>query len=123
VSLAGSESLTNKTYSGTSLNVKETTYTITYGAAFEINPANGGMQKVTLLANSTPKGTSFAAGQSVTLKIADGTSAFGITWTDATLNPTWVDGTVPVLAETGYSIVILWKDDDGMYGKYMGDVS
>lgn len=122
VTLAGSEALTNKTYSGIKLSVKETVYTITDAAAFEIDPANGGIQKVTLGASRTPKGTNFASGQSVTLKIADGT-AYTITWTDASLNPTWVDGVAPTLATSGYSIVVLWKDADGMYGKYMGDVA
>lgn len=122
VTLAGTEALTNKTYSGTNLSVKDTVYTITDGAAFEINPANGGIQKVTLGANRTPKGTNFASGQSVTLKIADG-AGYTITWTDGTLNPTWVYGIVPTLATTGYSIVVLWKDGDGLYGKYMGDVA
>jgi hypothetical protein len=55
----GTVSLTNKTLTGT----KETIFAITDAAAFEINPANGGIQTITLSANRTPKGTSFTAGQ------------------------------------------------------------
>lgn len=102
--------------------LKETVYTITDGAAFEIDPANGTMQKIVLGANRTPKATNFESGQSVTLKIADGT-AYTITWTDGTLNPTWVGGLAPTLATTGYSIIVLWKDGDGMYGVHVGDVA
>lgn len=102
--------------------LSETVYTITDGAAFEIDPVNGSYQKITLGANRTPKATNFASGQSVILKIADGT-AYTITWTDATLNPTWVGGTAPTLATTGYTLVQLWKDADAMYGRFIGNVA
>jgi len=100
---------------------KETVYTITDGAAFEINPANGGIQTITLGANRTPAATNFTAGQSVTLMIDDGT-AYSITWT--TVNPTWVGatatGSAPTLATTGYTIIEMWKVGSTIYAAYVG---
>ena len=115
--LAGTETLTNKTITGT----KETVYTITDGAAFEINPANGGIQTITLGANRTPAATNFTAGQSVTLMIDDG-SAYAITW--STVNPTWVGatatGSAPTLATSGYTIIEMWKVGSTVYAAYVG---
>lgn len=117
--------LAANTYTGlqTFLNTKETVHTISDGAAFEIDPANGNVQVVTLGASRTPKATNLAAGQSVLLGIDDGT-AYTITWTDATLNPTWVKsgGTAaaPALATTGYTWVLLWKAGSTMYGAIVG---
>lgn len=115
--LAGTETLTNKTITGT----KETVYTITDGAAFEINPANGGIQTITLGANRTPAATNFTAGQSVTLMIDDG-AAYAITW--STVNPTWVGatatGSAPTLATSGYTIIEMWKVGSTVYAAYVG---
>lgn len=115
--LAGTETLTNKTITGT----KETVYAITDGAAFEINPANGGIQTITLGANRTPAATNFTAGQSVTLMIDDG-SAYAITW--STVNPTWVGatatGSAPTLATSGYTIIEMWKVGSTVYAAYVG---
>lgn len=115
--LAGTETFTNKTITGT----KETVYAITDGAAFEINPANGGIQTITLGANRTPAATNFTAGQSVTLMIDDG-SAYAITW--STVNPTWVGatatGSAPTLATTGYTIIEMWKVGSTIYAAYVG---
>lgn len=115
--LAGTETFTNKTITGT----KETVYAITDGAAFEIDPANGGIQTITLGANRTPAATNFTAGQSVTLMVDDG-SAYAITWT--TVNPTWVGatstGSAPTLATSGYTIIEMWKVGSTIYAAYVG---
>jgi len=115
--LAGTETFTNKTITGT----KETVFAITDGAGFEINPANGGIQTITLGANRTPAATNFTAGQSVTLMIDDG-SAYSITWT--TVNPTWVGatatGSAPTLATSGYTIIEMWKVGSTIYAAYVG---
>lgn len=97
--------------------LKETVYTITDGAAFEIDPANGGIQTITLGASRTPAATNFVAGQSVTLMINDGT-AYTITWT--TVNPTWIGGSAPTLATTGYTVIEFWKVGTTIYGAYVG---
>lgn len=118
VGTTDTQTLSNKTITGT----KETVFTITDGVAFEINPANGGIQLVTLGANRTPKGTSFTAGQSVTLLIDDGTARL-ITWTDTTFGTSgvvWVGGTAPTLATTGYTVIELWEVGTQVYGAYVG---
>lgn len=100
--------------------LKETVYTITDGAGFEIDPVNGSIQIITLGANRTPAATNFEAGQAVTMLIADGT-AYTITWT--TVAVTWVGGTAPTLATTGYTVIVLWKVGTTIYGKYIGSVA
>ncbi len=101
--------------------VKDTVHTITDGAAFEIDPANGSVQVVTLGASRTPAATNFAAGQTVLLGIDDGT-AYSITWT--TVNPTWVKpggtASAPTLATTGYTWVLLWKVGGTIYAAEVG---
>src|SRR3990167_549887 len=94
----------------TFVEIKDTVYTITDGAAFEIDPVNGSVQIVTLGASRTPAATNFEAGRTGLLGINDGT-AYSITWT--TVAPTWVKvggtGVAPTLATTGYTWVLLWK--------------
>ena len=114
--LAATQTLTNKTLG----NYTETVFTITDAAAFEINPNNGPIQLVTLGANRTPAATTFAAGQSVTLMIDDG-SAFAITWT--TVAVTWVGGSAPTLATTGRTVIELWKVSTTIYGALVGSVA
>jgi hypothetical protein len=101
--------------------VKDTVHTITDGAAFEIDPANGSIQIVTLGANRTPAATNFEAGQVVLLGIDDG-SGFTITW--STVNPTWVKvggtGSAPTLATTGYTWILLWEVGTTIYATEVG---
>jgi hypothetical protein len=115
------QTLSNKTLTGTT----ETVYAITDGAAFEINPANGGIQTITLGANRTPKGTSFAAGQSVTLMVT--ASTYTLTWTDTTFGPSgvkWVGpsaaGSAPTLSTSAISIIELWEVGSQVYGAFVG---
>lgn len=100
---------------------KDTVFTITDGAAFEIDPANGAIQVVTLGANRTPAATNFEAGQTVLLGVDDGT-ARTLTWT--TVNPTWVKSggtaSAPTLATTGYTWILLWKVGSTVYGSEVG---
>lgn len=105
--------------------ILEDIYTITDGAAFEIDPGNGSIQLITLGANRTPKATNFAAGESVTLMIDDGT-AYALTWSDTTFGPAGVIwktglGTAPTLNTTGYTVVVLWKVGTQIYGARVGD--
>jgi hypothetical protein len=101
--------------------VKDTVHTITDGAAFEIDPANGSIQVVTLGASRTPAATNFEAGQVVLLGIDDGT-AYTITW--STVNPTWVKAggtaSAPTLATTGYTWIMLWKVSTTIYATEVG---
>ena len=105
--------------------VIETVFTITDGAAFEIDPNNGAVQLITLGASRTPKATNFAAGESVTLMVDDG-SAYTLTWTDSTFGGSGVvwktdGGVAPTLNTTGYTAIVLWKVSTQVYGARVGD--
>jgi hypothetical protein len=105
--------------------ILEDVFTITDGAAFEVDPANGSIQLITLGASRTPKATNFAAGESITLMVNDGT-AYTLTWTDATWGGggvIWRGGTAPTLATTGYSVIQFWKVASQVYGASVGDVA
>jgi hypothetical protein len=98
-------------------SLQETVFAITDGASVDINPANGGIQTWTLGANRTPTASSFAEGQSVTLMIDDGT-AYAITW--SSVSPTWIGGSAPTLATSGYTVIELWKRSTTIYGALVG---
>lgn len=102
--------------------ITEDVFTITDGAAFEVDPGNGSIQLITLGANRTPKATNFAAGESVTLMVDDG-SAYAITWTDSTWGTggvVWIGGAAPTLATTGYTVLEFWKVGSQVYGAIVG---
>jgi len=116
VVLNTSPALTTPTLTG----YTETVFAITDGASVDINPANGTIQTWTLGANRTPTATSFAAGQSVTLMVADGT-AYAVTWT--TIGVVWLGTLVPTLPTTGYAVILLWKVGATVYGAAAGNVA
>ena len=116
------QTLTDPAIVGTIL---EDVYTITDGAAFEVDPSNGSVQLITLGANRTPKATNFAAGEAVTLMVADGT-AYTLTWTDTTWGTSgvvWTGGSAPTLAASGYTVIQFWKVGSQVYGATVGDVA
>ena len=105
--------------------ILEDIYTITDGAAFEVDPGNGSIQLITLGASRTPKATNFTAGESITLMVNDGT-AYTLTWTDATWGTggvIWKGGNAPTLATTGFSVIQFWKVSTQVYGASVGDVA
>lgn len=105
--------------------ILEDIYTISDGAAFEVDPGNGSIQLITLGASRTPKATNFAAGESVTLMVNDGT-AYTLTWTDSTWGTggvVWVGGVAPTLATSGYTVIQFWKVSTQVYGARVGDVA
>ena len=125
--LTGTQTLTNKTLTDPAIigTILEDVFTITDGAAFEIDPANGSIQIIVLGASRTPKGTNFLAGEAITLLVDDG-SAYTITWTDATFGTggvTWVGGAAPTLATSGYTVIELWKVGTKVYGALVGSVA
>lgn len=94
----------------------DTTYawTSTSGSVTgELNPANGGIQTVTLTGNITALTDNVASGEGILLMIDDGT-AYTITWPTMT----WVNngGLAPTLETTGYTVVALWKVSTTLYG-------
>ena len=126
-SISSTSTLTNKTLTDPAIvgTILEDIFTITDAAAFEVDPGNGSIQLITLGASRTPKCTNFAAGESVTLMINDGT-AYTITWTDATWGTggvIWKGGTAPTLATTGYSVIQFWKVSTQVYGASVGNVA
>ena len=97
---------------------KDTSFTITDVASFEIDPANGNLQTVVCASARTPLATNFESGQSVLLRIK---AAGTITWTS--IGIVWLGGATPTLATTGYSLISIWKDSGTVYGSYLGDVA
>jgi hypothetical protein len=85
--------------------VTEEEFTIT-GTTPVINPANGTQQVWTLSGASTPT-FSFAAGQSLSLLVDDGTAGT-ITWPAGTK---FIGGAAPVLATTGFSGKVITHDN------------
>ena len=127
VGTSDSQTLTNKTLTDPAIvgTILEDVYTITDGAAFEVDPGNGSIQLITLGASRTPKATNFAAGESVLLMVNDGT-AYTLTWTDTTWGTSgvvWVGGTAPALATTGYTVIEFWKVGSQVYGARVGSVA
>lgn len=122
VGTTDTQTLSGKTITDLILDgaLKEQEFTITDAAGFVIDPSNGGLQKITLGASRTPAAApvGWTAGKGLLLKIVDGTD-YAITWT--TLGVVWDGGTPPTLATTGWTMVVLWKDGDAIYGKYVGD--
>jgi hypothetical protein len=95
-------------------------FAITDGGTVNLNPNDGPIQTWTLGANRTPGQTGWAAGQSITLMVDDG-SAFAITW--STLAVVWETdaGSAPTLATTGFTVIVLWKVGTTIYGARVGD--
>jgi hypothetical protein len=121
------QTLSNKTLTDPEIDgcILEEIYTITDGAAFEIDPSNGSMQLITLGASRTPKATNFANGEAILLMVDDGT-AYTLTWTDTTFGTSGVvwktdGGSAPELNLTGYTAVALWKIGNQVYGARVGD--
>ena len=119
---ASAAALTDPVITGAIL---EDVYTISDGAAFEIDPGNGTIQLITLGASRTPKATNMAAGESVTLMVDDG-SAYTLTWTDSTFGGSGVvwktdGGVAPTLNTSGYTVIVLWKVSTQVYGARVGN--
>ena len=113
---------TSPTMSGVTLNdgYTEEVYAVVDAAGVAISPTNGSIQTWTLGASRTPTAGTWAAGQSMTLMINDGT-AYAVTWT--TLGVTWVGGSAPTLATTGFTVIQLWKVGSTIYGALTGSVA
>jgi hypothetical protein len=127
VGTTDTQTLTNKTLTSPTLTsailndgYTEEVFTITDGATVNLNPNNGSFQLWTLGANRTPGQTSWAAGQSITLMVDDGT-ARTLTWT--TLAVVWETngGVAPTLSTSGYTVIVLWKVSTTIYGARVGE--
>lgn len=90
------------------------------GTAPALTPTTASIQTWALTANSTPTAGTWAAGQSLTLLIDDGTARI-INW--GSLAVTWKTngGSAPTLNLTGYTVIHLWKVGTVIYGARVGD--
>lgn len=121
VQLDKAQALTNKILSGAVLNdgYTEEVFAVS-GTTPALSPTNGSIQTWTLSGNSTPTVGTWAAGQSITLLVNDGT-AYTITWT--TVAPVWKTdgGSAPTLNTSGDTVIVLWKVGTTIYGARVGD--
>lgn len=127
------QTLTNKTLNSPVLNAASTldyfalggaldekVYAVVDAAGVAITPSNGTIQTWTLGASRTPTAGTWNSGESLTLMINDG-SAFTVTW--SSIGVTWVGGSAPALATTGFTVVELWKVGATIYGALVGSVA
>lgn len=131
VTLTGTQTLTNKTLTSPTINTgtasgltlndgyTEEVFAVS-GTTPALSPANGSIQTWALTANSTPTAGTWAAGQSITLMVDDGTAGT-ITWTSLAVTWKTGGGTAPTLATTGYTVITLWKVGTTIYGARVGD--
>jgi hypothetical protein len=126
VTESATQTLTNKTLTaptmtGAVLNdgYTEEVFAVT-GTTPALSPTNGSIQTWTLSGNSTPTAGTWAAGQSLTILIDDGTD-YTITWT--TVAPVWKTdgGSAPTLNTSGDTVIVLWKVGSTIYGARVGD--
>jgi hypothetical protein len=122
VGTTDNQTLTNKTLERAVLNdgYTEEVFAITDGASVDLDPNNGSIQTWTLGDDRTPGQANWAAGQSITLLIDDGT-ARTINW--GTLSVVWKTdaGSAPTLNITGFTVIVLWKVGTTIYGARVGD--
>ena len=122
VGTTATQTLTNNTIERAILNdgYTEEVFAITDGGTVNLDPNNGSIQTWTLGANRTPGQANWAAGQSITLMVDDGT-AYAITW--STLAVVWETngGNAPTLATSGFTVIVLWKVGTTIYGARVGD--
>jgi len=110
------QTLTNKTLT----SYTETVFAVVDGATVNLDPNNGPIQTWTLGASQTPGQVNWAAGQSITLMIDDGT-AYTVNW--STLAVVWKTnaGIAPTLLTSGFTVILLWKVGTTIYGARVGD--
>ena len=90
------------------------------GTTPAISPTNGSIQTWTLSGASTPTAGTWAAGQSITLMIDDGT-AYTVTWSSMAIEWKTGGGNAPTLNTTGYTAIVLWKVGSTIYGARVGN--
>jgi len=99
--------------------VAEQVYDLTTeGATPSLDASNGTIQTQTIAADTTYT-DSLLSGEYITLMTVDATG-YVITWPTGT---SWVGGSGPTLATTGYSVIEFWKVGTTLYAAYVGDVA
>jgi hypothetical protein len=113
---------TSPTVSGPTINdgYTEEVYAIPSSTTPALSPTNGSIQTWTLTGNSTPTAGTWAAGQSLTLMIDDGT-AYTITWSSVAVTWKTDNGNAPTLNTSGFTVIQLWKVGSTIYGARVGN--
>lgn len=121
VGTTDTQDLSNKTLLGAIFNdgYTEEIFGVT-GTTPALSPTNGSIQTWTLSGASTPTAGTWAAGQSITLMIDDGT-AYTVTWTSLAVTWKTDGGAAPTLNLTGYTAIQLWKVGAVIYGARVGN--
>lgn len=112
VTLAGIQTLTNKT-------VTEIVFALT-GTTPAFTATNGAVQTWTLTAASSPT-NALTTGQSIILVITPG--AFAITWPSVVWTKQGGSGAAPTLFSAGKTSVVLWRVGTVLYGSHLGDTA
>jgi hypothetical protein len=124
--LTATQTLTNKTLTAPTMTgaILNDGYTeevfAVTGTTPALSPTDGSIQTWTLSGNSTPTAGTWASGQSITLLVDDGT-AYAITW--ATIGVVFKTdaGVAPTLNTTGETVIELWKVGATVYGARVGN--
>jgi len=111
VTTDGSQTLTNKTFTG----YAETVYTLGTTGSIALNPANGTIQTTVLSGNPTFT-DSLSTGQSLILRMSNG-SSYTVTWPTITW-VSWTGNIAPVL--TTSDTLVFWKISTTLYGAWIG---
>ena len=115
------KTLTAPTMTGSVLNdgYTEEVFAVS-GTTPALSPTNGSIQTWTLSGNSTPTAGTWAAGQSITLMVDDG-SAETIDWTSLSVVWKTDGGSAPTLNTSGDTVITLWKVSTTIYGARVGN--
>ena len=111
VTYTGTETLTNKTFTG----YTETVFALGTSGTINLNPANGTIQTCALTGNPTFT-ASFSSGQSLTLRLTNG-STYPVTWPTTV----WVSSAgnvAPTLSNS--ATLVFWYIGSTLYGAYVG---
>lgn len=97
-----------------SIALDEVVYILS-GTSPDLDPDVGTIQVWGLTGVSNPVDT-LTEGQSMTLMISAG-ETYSVNWPTMT----WIGTSPPGLSMYGHSVVVLWKANNVLYGKYIGD--
>tara|TARA_R100000329_G_scaffold150723_1_gene144433 strand:- start:3948 stop:5123 length:1176 start_codon:yes stop_codon:yes gene_type:complete len=98
-------------------SIVENVFAITDASTVALNPTNGTIQTWTLGGNRTAT-DNLSNGQSMLLMVADG-SGYALTFPTTT----WVGGSPPTLATSGFTVIEFWKVSSTLYAAHVGDVA
>ncbi len=118
VSKTGTETLTNKTLDKPTItgSIKETIHVLA-DSNVDLNPANGSIQTMSISANRTLTANTFDNGNSITLMIEG--NGYTVSWPTITWKTE--GGIAATLNLSGYTVIVLTKVNNIIYGFKVGD--